>query len=279
MSARAIASGRAARLGDAALLAPSAVAVALGAWQLDRRRTKIEAVERRRKAIDRSIDGVDDERGRSEEEYAPRVARGTLDATRVARVGPRARSVCGVTQSGSLLVQVVNENLNEGDEGERTGLRRLWTWTKGSEGRSDERTKAIMVARGWVPDSWQSESEDEANKRCVKIHGVVRFSERPGMFTPKNDAERGRWYWLDAPALAESFGLPRTTPLIQAVRERASDVHGDVRYPLAMTREELMTFAVSPEQHLGYAATWFALSACTGAMAVARLRRGFGHRI
>jgi surfeit locus 1 family protein len=63
--------------------------------------------------------------------------------------------------------------------------------------------------------------------------------------------------------------------LIQAIRAGSGD---ETTYPSAATKEELMRFPVSPEQHLGYAATWFALSAATGALAVVRIRRGVGRR-
>jgi surfeit locus 1 family protein len=131
----------------------------------------------------------------------------------------------------------------------------------------------VLLLRGWAPDAW-TDADAEAGA-CAKTEGAVRGSERKGRFTPENEPGEDRWFWLDAPALAESRGLPRDAPLIQAIRAGSGD---ETTYPSAATKEELMRFPVSPEQHLGYAATWFALSAATGALAVVRIRRGVGRR-
>ena len=184
-----------------------------------------------------------------------------MDLARTARVGPRARSVCGVAVPGSLIVTPV----------------RLRAKKKGWFGRSASaaagEAETVLLLRGWAPDAWTD--ADAAAGACAKTEGVVRGSERKGRFTPENEPGEDRWFWLDAPALAESRGLPRDAPLIQAIRAGSGD---ETTYPSAATKEELMRFPVSPEQHLGYAATWFALSAATGALAVVRIRRGVGRR-
>ena len=184
-----------------------------------------------------------------------------MDLARTARVGPRARSVCGVAVPGSLIVTPV----------------RLRAKKKGWFGRGASAAagaaETVLLLRGWAPDAWTD--ADAAAGACAKTEGVVRGSERKGRFTPENEPGEDRWFWLDAPALAESRGLPRDAPLIQAIRAGSGD---ETTYPSAATKEELMRFPVSPEQHLGYAATWFALSAATGALAVVRIRRGVGRR-
>ena len=242
-----------------ALLLPSVAAGALGAWQLARREEKLAATTARAACLERVVDasriraGADDgARARVE---------GEMDLARTARVGPRARSVCGVAVPGSLIVTPV----------------RLRAKKKGWFGRSASaaagEAETVLLLRGWAPDAW-TDADAEAGA-CAKTEGVVRGSERKGRFTPENEPGEDRWFWLDAPALAESRGLPRDAPLIQAIRAGSGD---ETTYPSAATKEELMRFPVSPEQHLGYAATWFALSAATGALAVVRIRRGVGRR-
>ena len=242
-----------------ALLLPSVAAGALGAWQLARREEKLAATTARAACLERVVDasriraGADDgARARVE---------GEMDLARTARVGPRARSVCGVAVPGSLIVTPVRLRANK----------KGW-FGRGASAAAGE-AETVLLLRGWAPDAWTD--GDAAAGACAKTEGVVRGSERKGRFTPENEPGEDRWFWLDAPALAESRGLPRDAPLIQAIRAGSGD---ETTYPSAATKEELMRFPVSPEQHLGYAATWFALSAATGALAVVRIRRGVGRR-
>ena len=242
-----------------ALLLPSVAAGALGAWQLARREEKLAATTARAACLERVVDasriraGADDgARARVE---------GEMDLARTARVGPRARSVCGVAVPGSLIVTPV-----------RLRAKKKGWFGRGARAAAGE-AETVLLLRGWAPDAW-TDADAEAGA-CAKTEGVVRGSERKGRFTPENEPGEDRWFWLDAPALAESRGLPRDAPLIQAIRAGSGD---ETTYPSAATKEELMRFPVSPEQHLGYAATWFALSAATGALAVVRIRRGVGRR-
>ena len=242
-----------------ALLLPSVAAGALGAWQLARREEKLAATTARAACLERVVDasriraGADDgARARVE---------GEMDLARTARVGPRARSVCGVAVPGSLIVTPV-----------RLRAEKKGWFGRGASAAAGE-AETVLLLRGWAPDAW-TDADAEAGA-CAKTEGVVRGSERKGRFTPENEPGEDRWFWLDAPALAESRGLPRDAPLIQAIRAGSGD---ETTYPSAATKEELMRFPVSPEQHLGYAATWFALSAATGALAVVRIRRGVGRR-
>ena len=255
---------------DAILLLPCALTGGLGAWQMTRREEKTRAIDARASALGSSVRAGKAVVGRDGVvEYARCLVRGELDTDRTVRVGPRARSVCGVSVPGGLIVTPVR--LWDGDR-RRDGA---WFGSKG-KGGDDREAKTVLLIRGWAPDSW---TEADA---CVKTEGVAKESERPGRFTPDNSPDESRWYWLDAPAIAEACGLARDTPLIQAVAEsEASRVgpDGEPKYPSASTKDELMTFPVSPEQHLGYAVTWFALSAFTGVMAVVRMRRKMGHRI
>lgn len=240
----------------ALLFLPCALTGALGAWQLARREEKIAAIDARSRALRSRVLPGDAYVGRDGvEEYATCDVAGELDLAKSVKIGPRARSVCGVTIAGHVVVTPVK-------------LR----------GRAKTRGEAgtVLLVRGWAPDAWQD--ADARAGACVKTEAVVRASETKGRFTPENDPEKGVWYWLDAPAIARACGLPEDTPLIQAVSGRRERDDAP-QYPLAVEKESLTTFPVAPEQHLGYAATWFALSACTGAMAVARARRFVGHRI
>ena len=80
-----------------ALLAPAALTGALGAWQLARREEKIEAIDARARALETTVSASLARVGGGTPEYARASVAGELDLERTARVGPRARSVCGVT--------------------------------------------------------------------------------------------------------------------------------------------------------------------------------------
>lgn len=262
--------GGATGLMDAILLLPCALTGGLGAWQMTRREEKTRAIDARARALDSTVNAGKAVVGRDGVvEYARCLVRGELDASKTVRVGPRAKSVCGVSVPGGLIVTPVR--LWDGNRRRGGG----WFGSKG-KGEGDGEAKTVLLIRGWAPDSWMDADA------CVKTEGVAKESERPGRFTPDNSPVESRWYWLDAPAIAEACGLARDTPLIQAVAESEAlrvGPDGEPKYPSASTKDELMTFPVSPEQHLGYAVTWFALSAFTGAMAVVRMRRRVGHRI
>lgn len=239
------------------MLLPSVTAFALGAWQLDRRAEKVRAIESRIEAGGRVVRAREAsvESGRAPERARTEVV-GELELEKTARVGPRARVVRGVTTSGSLIVTPVRLRGEKEGKGGWFGRR-----AEADGGRA-------LLVRGWAPDSWTDASP--SGGACVKTFGVARSSERRGTFTPENDPEKDRWFWLDAAALAESRGLPRDVPLVHATREGGEDS----QYPIRATREELMTFPVSPEKHMGYALTWFTLSGFTAALAMARMRRG-----
>lgn len=247
-------SGTGAR-GGGALLLPGALTFGLGAWQLERRKEKIEAMERRAEALGRRVEAS---RAGDAATRTRTTVVGELECERTARVGPRARSVRGVTTSGALIVTPVRLRGSSGGG---------WFGRRTRDAGASER---VLLVRGWAPESW----EDAKGGACAKTEGVTHVSEQKGTFTPENDAKSDRWFWLDAPAIAESRGLPRETPLIMATR-RGGD---DAQYPIAVSEEELMQFPVSPEKHMGYALTWFTLSAFTTALAVARIRKNVGHR-
>ena len=49
----------------------------------------------------------------------------------------------------------------------------------------------------------------------VKIEGIVRKSENPSTFVPKNNPEKGQWFWIDVPEIAAACGLAPDTPLVE----------------------------------------------------------------
>ena len=109
---------------------------------------------------------------------------------------------------------------------------------------------------------------------------VVRRGEKKGTFTPDNAV--GALYWLDRPGALRQAGLPADAWVVDALDDEGPAAPGEharggghadgalVRKPLGAYTE----FYVSPEKHLGYAATWAGVALAAAAIGVLRMRRG-----
>lgn len=122
--------------------------------------------------------------------------------------------------------------------------------------------RALLVDRGWVPE----DAKDRAVRPAtlppgrVTVEGILRHraDDRRAWMTPDNRPETRRWYWYDLPALGRATGT-RPLPL---VLEAAGRPGGGL--PRAgRTRVEL------PNNHLGYAITWYGLAATLAGVYVA----------
>lgn len=128
--------------------------------------------------------------------------------------------------------------------------------------------RLLLVERGWLPERLLPPAvpADMEPAGDVKVDGVVRWhdGDRAGLFTPANQPQRRRWFWYDMPALAAELG-GRLEPLVLV-----ADGPGGRGLPhLLPVRADL------PNNHLGYAITWYGLAAALLAVYVAfGLRRG-----
>jgi surfeit locus 1 family protein len=117
---------------------------------------------------------------------------------------------------------------------------------------------AVLIDRGWVPADRQSPASRAAGlvTDTVTVTGIVRRPVKPNWFTPDNQPERNQWYWADVPAMTaalnERAGIDQVAPLLIEAGPAANP--GGL--PIGgQTRVEL------PNNHLQYAATWYALAA------------------
>ena len=207
-------------------------------------------------------------------------------------VGPRPRTLPGTrdTRRGFAIVQAF-EPSRRGRASSGVARRASSWWTWSSSARSDsgkgegERARSsasdsevFMVVRGWVPENW--EGDDASKGARTVISGVVKASEVPSMFVPRNQPAKNTWFYFDTNAMGETLGLPEGTPLVEAVQSDNADASAGVRrvghvvsgggasqFPLTKDVAELLTFKVTTQDHLNYAMTWYTLSAITATMA------------
>ena len=127
----------------------------------------------------------------------------------------------------------------------------------------------VVVNRGFVPDDQRDRFLAPAEKMSgdVVVTGLMRSSEPRTLFTPPDDPARGQWFTRDPAAIAAALKLERAAPF--TIDADAAASAGD----LPQGGETILAF---PNNHLGYAVTWFgmalALAGVFGAYAATRLR-------
>ena len=112
----------------------------------------------------------------------------------------------------------------------------------------------VLVNRGWVPPS----RKDPARRPAAQVAGqtelraVLRVAQQRTRFMPDNDPGKNVWFFYDLPEMARALGMASLAPFYL---EAAVDPQAPEGAPLGgQTRFQL------PDNHLGYALTWFALA-------------------
>lgn len=112
----------------------------------------------------------------------------------------------------------------------------------------------VIVNRGWVPPARKDPARRPNAQPAgeVTLDGVVRVAAQRTAFMPDNDPGRNVWFSYDLPAMARALDLPAVAPFYI---EAAVDPQAPEGAPLGgQTRFQL------PDNHLGYALTWYALA-------------------
>ena len=123
----------------------------------------------------------------------------------------------------------------------------------------------VLVNRGFVPPAKRDPQTRAAGNSDapVTVTGLLRVTEPGGGFLRSNDPAAGKWYSRDVAAISAARKLPRTAPyFIDA--DKAPNPGG---YPVGG-----LTVVTFPDNHMGYALTWFALAllACWSAWYILR---------
>ncbi|ONK76290.1 uncharacterized protein A4U43_C03F26060 [Asparagus officinalis] len=271
------------------LFVPGAITFGLGTWQILRRQEKVEMLEYRRKRLEMepivwNKEYTSSKYNSDSLEFRRVFCEGYFDEGKSIYVGPRSRSISGVTENGYYIITPLIPKTY--DDNNSVQL-------------------PILVNRGWVPRGWRDkpindsdghssasraaevqpnketlwwkfwaklskvDKENEPNIPPVRVIGVARESEKPSIFVPENDPKTGQWFYVDVPMIARACGLPEDTLYIEDINENASATNP---YPVPKDVNTLIQFSVMPQDHRNYTITWYSLSAAVTYMAVKRIK-------
>jgi len=215
-----------------------AMFVALGVWQLQRLRWKLDLIAR----VDARV-------------HAAAVdAPGRVQWPRVNRADDEYRHV-----------HVHGKFLSDSDTlVQATTERGMGYWLL-TPLRRDDGT-IVLVNRGFVPTQWRSHPGEAPPADTVDVSGLLRISEPGGAFLHRNDPDADRWYSRDVAAIAAARGLADVAPYFV---DADASAHAD-GYPVGG-----LTVVSFYNHHLSYALTWFglALLVAAGSWRAARSER------
>ena len=107
----------------------------------------------------------------------------------------------------------------------------------------------LVLLAGWVPTG---HSNYTLPAGPALFDGYIRAAEHPGLFSPRDDPAARLFYTLDPAAIGPALGAAGVAPFALVLLGRA--VPGV--YPQPATQ-----LPRPPNDHLGYAITWFGLAA------------------
>jgi surfeit locus 1 family protein len=108
----------------------------------------------------------------------------------------------------------------------------------------------VVVNRGFVPLE-QKNAAASAPQGTIDIVGVLRWPEKPGLFTPKDEPQNNLWYTRDPKAIAAAKTWDVAAPFY-------IDMESPVP-PGGLPKPGRLVVAL-PDNHLQYALTWFGLA-------------------
>ncbi len=111
----------------------------------------------------------------------------------------------------------------------------------------------VIVNRGFVPlDRKDAASRAQgAAKGSIDIVGIMRWPEKPGLFTPAADAAGRVWYLRDPQAMAQTEKWGTVAPFY--IDQEAPVPAGGLPLPGKVVVN-------LPDNHMQYAITWFGLA-------------------
>jgi surfeit locus 1 family protein len=128
------------------------------------------------------------------------------------------------------------------------------------------RFRSLLVDRGFVPDeAAAANGARQAPLLDAPVIGVLRTPPEHGWLTPASDPAKNDWRSRNVPAMAKALGAPDPAPvflMLESPRPQSG-----VPMPAALPTD-------IPNNHLGYALTWFGLALGLVGVYLASLIRG-----
>jgi surfeit locus 1 family protein len=130
--------------------------------------------------------------------------------------------------------------------------------------------RLVLIDRGFVPDAYKDPRKrpESLVPGTVMITGLLRKPREQGAFTPDNRPGQNQWYWPDMPALFASLG-DSAVHVQEPFLVQALPSPGQPPLPRPLPPDP----AAIPNNHLGYAFTWFGLALVLVVMTVLLIRR------
>ncbi len=124
---------------------------------------------------------------------------------------------------------------------------------------------SILVDRGFIPMPGDDQPKPIPGKTIdVPVVGVLRSPDAKTFATAPNQPAANLWYWRDIPGMARALGVQRPAPVFLMLESPA---------PAGMTPRPAAVPTNIPNNHLGYAVTWFGLAAALAGVYLAVLLR------
>jgi surfeit locus 1 family protein len=110
---------------------------------------------------------------------------------------------------------------------------------------------AVMVNRGFVPTGLRDPALRPGSQPAgeVTVTGLLRAPEQPTLFTPEDRPQEGQWFTRDPRRLASARGFSVAPFYLEAEAGKPGDWPQGGRFRLDL-----------PNNHLGYAVTWFGIA-------------------
>lgn len=121
--------------------------------------------------------------------------------------------------------------------------------------------KTVLVNRGFVPPQFLDSATRQEGLLAgeVTLTGVLRKSVVKKYFIPENNVDSNRWFYADLIAMAQAMGFDSAdvSPMFLVVEESPNP---DAMPMVPMMPMGGVTRVNLPNNHLGYAVTWYGLA-------------------
>lgn len=127
-----------------------------------------------------------------------------------------------------------------------SGLKGVGAGYRVIQGFDTEDGRRILLDRGFIAETQRREPRPSVP---LVAEGNLDWPEEADGFTPKPDLAAGIWFARDVDAMAEALG---TEPVMVVVRAASGEAQGILPQPVDTSG--------IPNDHFGYAVTWFSLA-------------------